>query len=326
VSSVIEVQSKSDISKALDQKLHEVESLRAQLLRPIPQFSMRGVAVLLIVIMMLSWSLSGVGPGLTNRVTSFFDPFIAMGNLLTRMLPPEFETAKSHNAVITLFGTEVTNFQITRSTIDWFGTPVEIGWLPVITAVFETIQMAIVGTLGGVFMALPLALLAAHNTSPHPLIYQGVRLILNFLRSIPELVYALLFVAAVGLGPFTGVLALAFGSVGSLSRVFAEAIEQIDPAQVNAVRATGAGALQTFIYSVVPQAFPLFISYSIIYFESNVRHATILGYVGAGGVGFLLFKYTGTSDYDKLLGATLVLVVAVTVIDRLSSRLRQKFI
>ncbi len=326
MSSVIEVQSKSDISKALDQKLHEVESLRAQLLRPIPQFSMRGVAVLLIVIMMLSWSLSGVGPGLTNRVTSFFDPFIAMGNLLTRMLPPEFETAKSHNAVITLFGTEVTNFQITRSTIDWFGTPVEIGWLPVITAVFETIQMAIVGTLGGVFMALPLALLAAHNTSPHPLIYQGVRLILNFLRSIPELVYALLFVAAVGLGPFTGVLALAFGSVGSLSRVFAEAIEQIDPAQVNAVRATGAGALQTFIYSVVPQAFPLFISYSIIYFESNVRHATILGYVGAGGVGFLLFKYTGTSDYDKLLGATLVLVVAVTVIDRLSSRLRQKFI
>jgi len=326
VSSVIEVQSKSDISKALDQKLHEVESLRAQLLRPIPQFSMRGVAVLLIVIMMLSWSLSGVGPGLTNRVTSFFDPFIAMGNLLTRMLPPEFETAKSHNAVITLFGTEVTNFQITRSTIDWFGTPVEIGWLPVVTAVFETIQMAIVGTLGGVFMALPLALLAAHNTSPHPLIYQGVRLILNFLRSIPELVYALLFVAAVGLGPFTGVLALAFGSVGSLSRVFAEAIEQVDPAQVNAVRATGAGALQTFMYSVVPQAFPLFISYSIIYFESNVRHATILGYVGAGGVGFLLFKYTGTSDYDKLLGATLVLVVAVTVIDRLSSRLRQKFI
>ena len=326
MSSVIEVQSKSDISKALDQKLHEVESLRAQLLRPIPQFSMRGVAVLLIVIMMLSWSLSGVGPGLTNRVTSFFDPFIAMGNLLTRMLPPQFETAKSHNAVITLFGTEVTNFQITRSTIDWFGTPVEIGWLPVITAVFETIQMAIVGTLGGVFMALPLALLAAHNTSPHPLIYQGVRLILNFLRSIPELVYALLFVAAVGLGPFTGVLALAFGSVGSLSRVFAEAIEQVDPAQVNAVRATGAGALQTFIYSVVPQAFPLFISYSIIYFESNVRHATILGYVGAGGVGFLLFKYTGTSDYDKLLGATLVLVVAVTVIDRLSSRLRQKFI
>jgi len=322
----MEVQSKSDISKALDQKLHEVESLRAQLLRPIPQFSMRGVAVSLIVIMMLSWSLSGVGPGLTNRVTSFFDPFIAMGNLLTRMLPPQFETAKSHNAVITLFGTEVTNFQITRSTIDWFGTPVEIGWLPVVTAVFETIQMAIVGTLGGVFMALPLALLAAHNTSPHPLIYQGVRLILNFLRSIPELVYALLFVAAVGLGPFTGVLALAFGSVGSLSRVFAEAIEQVDPAQVNAVRATGAGALQTFMYSVVPQAFPLFISYSIIYFESNVRHATILGYVGAGGVGFLLFKYTGTSDYDKLLGATLVLVVAVTVIDRLSSRLRQKFI
>jgi phosphonate transport system permease protein len=121
-------------------------------------------------------------------------------------------------------------------------------------------------------------------------------------------------------------MALAFGSVGSLARVFSEAIEQIDPAQVNAVRATGATGLQTFVYSVIPQAFPLFISYSIIYFESNVRHATILGYVGAGGVGFLLFKYTGTSDYPKVLGAALVLVVAVTIIDRFSSWVRLRFI
>lgn len=326
MSSLAEIQTTADVKPALDQKLQDVESLRSELLRPIPRFSTRGVLVLLAVIAVLSWSFSGVGPGLSNRVTSFFDPFIAMGNLIGRMLPPEFEISRSHSAVITLFGAEVANFKIERSTVNLFGNAVEIGWLPIITAVFETVQMAIVGTLGAVLMALPLALLAARNTSPHPALYQGVRLFLNFMRSIPELVYALLFVAAVGLGPFTGVLALAFGSVGSLSRVFAEAIEQIDPAQVNAVRATGAGGLQTFVYSVIPQAFPLFISYAIIYFESNVRHATILGYVGAGGVGFLLFKYTGTSDYDKLLGAALVLVVAVTVIDRLSSRLRQKFI
>ncbi len=326
MNNAIEVAHKSEVASALDRKLQEAEQVRTELLRPIPRFSTRGLLVILAVVAVLSWSFSGVGPSATNRITSIFDPFIAMGNLLTRMLPPEFEVSRSHNAVITLFGAEVANFRIERSTVELFGTSFEIGWLPIITAVFETIQMAIVGTLGAVLMALPMSLLAARNTSPHPALYQGARLVLNFLRSVPELVYALLFVAAVGLGPFTGVMALAFGSVGSLSRVFAEAIEQIDPAQVNAVRATGAGGLQTFIYSVLPQAVPLFISYTIIYFESNVRHATILGYVGAGGVGFLLFKYTGTSDYDKLLGAALVLVVAVTVIDRFSSRLRQRFI
>ncbi|MCU0476275.1 MAG: phosphonate ABC transporter, permease protein PhnE [Anaerolineae bacterium] len=326
MNNAIDTHTATDKNTAIDRKLQEVETLRATLLRPIPRFSTRGVLVMLTIVLVLAWSFSGVGPSATNRITSFFDPFIAVGNLITRMLPPEFEIARSHNAVITLFGVEVTEFQITRSTVNLFGNEVEIGWPPIITAVFETVQMAIVGTLGAVLMALPLSLLAARNTSPHPALYQVTRLFLNFMRSIPELVYALLFVAAVGLGPFTGVLALAFGSVGSLTRVFAEAIEQIDPAQVNAVRATGAGSLQTFVYSVIPQAFPLFISYAIIYFESNVRHATILGYVGAGGVGFLLFKYTGTSDYDNLLGAALVMVVAVTVIDRLSSRLRQRFI
>jgi phosphonate transport system permease protein len=249
-----------------------------------------------------------------------------MGNLIGRMFPPEFEVVSSQPVHISFFGNVVVDTAITRSTINVFGTDLQIGWLPIVTAIFETIQMAIIGTLGAVIMGLPLSLLAARNTSPHPVLYQATRLLLNLLRSIPELVYALLFVAGVGLGPFTGVLALAFGSVGSLSRVFAEAIEQIDPAQVNAVRATGANNLQTFIYAVVPQAIPLFISYSIIYFEGNVRHATILGLVGAGGVGFLLFKYTGTSDYNKVLGTAIVLVVAVTIIDRFSSRLRQRFI
>lgn len=302
------------------------EKLRADLLRPFPKLTFRGLLMILIAVGILSWSLAGVGPSETNRVTSFFDPFIAIINLVGRMLPPEFEVDRVRNVSIDLFGNTIAQFSITRSTIDVFGQSWQIGWLPIISAVFETIQMSIIGTLSAVLMALPLSLLAARNTSPHPIIYQSVRLLLNLLRSIPELVYALLFVAAVGLGPFTGALALAFGTVGSISRVFSEAIEQIDPAQVNAVRATGANAVQTFIYSVIPQALPLFISYSIIYFESNVRHATILGYVGAGGVGFLLFKYTGTSDYDKVLGAALVLVVAVTIIDRFSSWLRQRLI
>ncbi len=300
--------------------------VRQRLPQPLPRVTYRSLLFMVIAVLVLTWSLAGVGPGPTNRVTSIFDPFIAMGNLIGRMIPPEFEVERERKVALEMFGQPIANFSITRSTVDVFGQPVEIGWPPIISSVFETIQMAIVGTLGAVLMALPVSLLAARNTSPLPATYTVTRLVLNFMRSIPELVWALLFVAAVGLGPFTGVLALAFGSVGSLSRVFAEAIEQIDPAQVNAVRATGASGLQSFIYAVVPQALPLFISYSIIYFEGNVRHATILGYVGAGGVGFLLFKYTGTSDYDKVLGTALVLVVAVTIIDRFSSWLRARFI
>jgi phosphonate transport system permease protein len=302
------------------------EQIRDQLLRPFPRLSVRALLILLVIIGILSWSLSAVGPSEVNRITSFWDPFVAMGNLIWRMLPPGWEVVREQPVQLSLFGIQLLDFSITRSTIDLFGSTFEIGWPPVVTAMFETIQMAIIGTLGAVVMALPLSLLAARNTSPHPVLYNVIRLFLNFMRAIPELVFALLFVAAVGLGPFTGVLALAFGSVGSLARVFSEAIEQIDPAQVNAVKATGAGGMQTFVYSVIPQAFPLFISYTIIFFESNVRHATILGLVGAGGLGFLLFKYTGTSDYDRVLGTAIVLVVAVTIIDRFSSWLRQRFI
>jgi phosphonate transport system permease protein len=302
------------------------EQVREQLLRPFPKPNLRTLLIILVVLLVFAWSFSAVGPSEINRITSFWDPFVAMGNLIWRMMPPGWEVVREQPVQLNVFGVQLLDFSIMRSEINVFGNTLEIGWLPVVSALFETIQMAIVGTLGAVLMALPLSLLAARNTSPHPFFYNTIRLVLNFLRSIPELVYALLFVAAVGLGPFTGVLALAFGSVGSLARIFAEAIEQIDPSQVNAVKATGASGLQTFIYSVLPQAVPLMISYTIIYFESNVRHATILGLVGAGGLGFLLFKYTGTSDYDRVLGTAIVLVVAVTIIDRFSSWLRQRFI
>lgn len=283
--------------------------LREQLLRPLPRLSLKMVVILLVIVLVLAWSWSASRPTEINRVSGILDAVGAMADLLRRMAPPEFELARGTKNVVNVLGNEIT-----------------IGWPVVVTAVVETIQMAIIGTVAAVIMSIPLSLLAARNVSPHPAIYQTVRLILNFLRSIPELVYALLFVAAVGLGPFTGVLALAFSSVGSLTRLYAEAIEQIDPQQVNALRATGANGLQTFIYAVVPQALPLLISYSIVYFESNVRHATILGYVGAGGVGYKLFEYMGTSAYRKLLGTAIVLVIAVTIIDRFSNYLRQRFI
>jgi phosphonate transport system permease protein len=316
----------SQINKTLPAAPPSPDDVRSQLLNPLPRLSWKGIAIVVAILAVFAWSLSGVAPGPSNRVTSVFDPFIAMGNLIGRMIPPEFEVASVHRVQITLFGQQVADFNIESTDISIFGNTTRIGWLPIVSAIFETIQMALIGTAGAVLIALFLSLLAAKNTSPSPIVYHAVRLFLNFMRSIPELLWALLFVAAVGLGPFTGVLALVFGSMGSLSRIFAEAIEQIDPAQVNAVRATGANSMNAFRYAVLPQTLPLFISYSIVYFESNVRHATILGYVGAGGVGFLLYKYTGTSDYQKVLGTAIALVIAVTIIDRFSSWLRGRLI
>ncbi len=189
-----------------------------------------------------------------------------------------------------------------------------------------TIQMAIIGTLLGALISVPFGLLAARNTSPHPVIYQITRLLLNTIRAVPSLIIGLIFVSAVGLGPFSGVLALALSGIGSKGKLYAEAIENIDPQQVLAVRATGAGRLQAFMHGVIPQALPLILSYSLLSFETNVRDATILGYVGAGGVGILIYQYIQLFQFDKLLGVVIIIVVTVTVIDRLSDFLRRKFI
>src|SRR5262249_14833437 len=158
-----------------------------------PQITIRGIIIFLVVIAVLAWSWDAARPSEVNRVSGVFDALGAMGNLLGRMVPPTFDLSRETQVTYNILGSDVT-----------------LGWPVVVTAVIETIQIAIIGTVAAVILSLPLSLLAARNVSPHPLIYQAVRFVLNFMRSIPELVYALLFVAAVGLGPFTGVLALAF--------------------------------------------------------------------------------------------------------------------
>lgn len=201
-----------------------------------------------------------------------------------------------------------------------------IGYPIIIHSIIETIQIAIIGSIGAFIVAMPFALLAARNISPHPLIYQGIRLFLNFMRSIPTLIWALIMVSAVGLGPFAGVMALVVGSIGSSARLYADSFEQIDPNQVAAVRATGAGSLQTFNYSVLPQAFPLLVTYSLISFESNVRESTILGIVGAGGVGFIIQKYAALFQFQRLMGAVIIIAILVTLIDRVSGVIRKRII
>jgi phosphonate ABC transporter permease subunit PhnE len=201
-----------------------------------------------------------------------------------------------------------------------------IGYPIILNAIIETIQIAIIGTIGAILASLPFALLAARNISPHPVIYQITRVFLNINRSIPVLIWALIMVSAVGLGPFAGIMALIIGSIGSTAKLYAESFEQIDPHQVAAVRATGASRLQVFNFSVLPQAFPLLATYSLISFEHNVRDSTILGIVGAGGVGFIIQKYTALFQFQRLMGAVIIIAIMVTIIDRISDHVRKRII
>lgn len=193
-----------------------------------------------------------------------------------------------------------------------------------IPPLLETVQMAITGTLLAVCVAIPLSLLAASNVSPNRWTNQVARAILNVGRTIPELVLALAFVAAVGLGAFPGTLALALHSVFSLSKIFSEAIEAINPRQVEAVRAAGAGQAQTISFAVLPQALPVMLSYALLYWEGNIRAATVLGLVGAGGIGFKIQVSMRLFQYNDLTMYIIMLVIMVTAIDRFSAFLRSK--
>jgi phosphonate transport system permease protein len=282
---------------------------RDQLINPWPQIGVRQIITTVVVALVIIWSLNGskADPAtLVEGVPNIID-------FVFRLFPPKWDIVPTAIAIPAVLQPALGE----RFTIE----------LPrVVPYIVETLQMAIIGTLLGIILALPFGLLAARNVSPHPWVYQATRLILNVNRAIPEIIFALIFVAAVGLGPFGGVLALGFGAIGSLAKLYAESIEQIDPQQVLAVRATGAGPLQTFIYGVMPQALPLIATYSLLSFEHNVRSATILGLVGAGGVGFILQKYISLFQYRELMAALIIIIVMVTVIDRVSDSLRKKLI
>jgi phosphonate transport system permease protein len=199
-------------------------------------------------------------------------------------------------------------------------------WLKMAEPILATVQMAFLGTLLSVVLSFPFALLAARNTSPHPGVYQTSRMILNMIRAVPSLVWAIIFVAAMGFGPFAGVIALGVGQVGVLGKLYSEAIEAINPRQVEAVGATGAGVLQVFSFGVLPQALPLMISYTLLDFESNIRSATVLGIVGAGGIGFELQASFSQFQFKQVTTILIEIVLLVTVIDQLSAFVRRRLI
>jgi phosphonate transport system permease protein len=189
----------------------------------------------------------------------------------------------------------------------------------------QTVQIAIVGTGVAAVLALPLGFAAARNSSPVFLFY-GARSLLNVFRAVDTLVYALFFVAAVGLGPFPGVLAVVVYTTTVLAKLYSEAIEAIEPGPVEAVRATGATQLQVLRWGVVPQLVPQFLSFTLYRFETNVRAAAILGFVGAGGIGFYVQTYLRLLNYPAAASVLLVLIALVMIIDFASSRIRARLV
>jgi phosphonate transport system permease protein len=189
----------------------------------------------------------------------------------------------------------------------------------------QTIQIAIVGTVVAAVLALPVGFAAARNAAPRWLFYTS-RLLLNAFRAVDTLVYALFFVAAVGLGPFPGVLAVIVYTATVLAKLYSEAIEAIEPGPVEAVRATGATALQVLRWGVLPQLVPQFLSFTLYRFETNIRAAAVLGFVGAGGIGFYVQTYLRLLNYPAAASVLLVLVGLVMVVDFASSRLRARLV
>ena len=204
--------------------------------------------------------------------------------------------------------------------------PPDLRVLPAAVAgAVTTVEIALLGTAVAAVLALPLGFVSARNVAAPP-IFHAARAALNFLRSVDTLVYALVFVAAVGLGPFPGVLAVIAYTTTSLAKLYSEAIEGIERGPVDAITATGATRLQVLRFGVLPQVLPLFLSYVLYRLETNIRAATVLGFVGAGGIGFYLQTYLRLIDYPAASTVLLVTVAMVIAVDFVSSRLRQRLV
>lgn len=189
----------------------------------------------------------------------------------------------------------------------------------------ETLQMAFVGTLLGFVLAVPLALLAARSVSL-PSLVPWIRGILGVVRAIPVLLWALLFVVVLGLGPVAGTVALVVYTLGYLGKLFYEGMEGVNPEVLEAVRGVGASRIQLARFVILPEAANLLLSQLIFMFEYNVRSSAVLGFVGAGGIGFYIFSYINIFQYQKLMTAILLTLAVVLILDFISLKIRDRFL
>lgn len=253
----------------------------------LPKRKYKGLLIGILVVIVYYWALSGTDTSPTNFVKGI--PFIA--DFVKRMFPPDISN---------------------------LGT--------FLMKAVETLQMAIVGSTLGALIALPLSFLAARNIMPNKFVYHTIRTIFDACRGINEIVWGLIFVSMVGLGPFPGVLALTAHVTGALGRYFSEAIETADPEAIKAIISTGANKIQVIARGIFPQVKPLFINYILYYLENNFRAATVLGLVGAGGIGMELLTSMRLFRNQEVLTILIIMVVMVTAIDRVSAYIRKRII
>jgi phosphonate transport system permease protein len=290
---------------------------------PEPKRSARFYVLVVIALVVLAWSFQGakVRPG--ELIEGIPQIFVTLG----RMLPPDF--SKITNSKNYFFPKNLTPTELLLPLpLEESAKEARQRWWnntfpqTVAGATLETVQMALAGTFLALVVAFPIGFLAARNTTPHPMVYYSVRGALNFVRTIPDLALGLLFVAAVGLGAFAGTLALAIHTATVLGKLVSESVENIDEGIVEAIRATGAGYAQMVSFAVLPQVLPDLISFTLYRLETNIRAASVLGLIGAGGIGYLMNTSFRTFQYQEAAAIVLILIVLVMLVDYLSSRLR----
>ena len=193
-----------------------------------------------------------------------------------------------------------------------------------LTASIVTLDTALLGTTAALVISLLLTPLAARNLSPHRVLYEASRLLIAVTRTIPSFIFALYFVTAVGLGPFAAVLALAVHSIGTLGKLFAETVEEMDTGPVDALRAAGASRLQVFLHAVLPGVATAFVGLVLYRFDVNVRDSLVTGIVGGGGIGFLIFNSMQLFQYREVSMELIVLLGLLLAVERISSILRAR--
>ena len=186
----------------------------------------------------------------------------------------------------------------------------------------ETLAIAFLGTLCAAMLALPIAFIAAKNTTPNPMFRFAVRRVLDTIRGIDTLIWALVFVGAVGLGPFAGILAIAVSDMGAFGKLFSETIETVDERARESVVASGGRGWMAVRFGLLPQVLPVIAGQVLYFFESNTRSATIIGIVGAGGIGLQLSEQIRTYDFDQVAFIVVMILIVVALIDWISGRLR----
>jgi phosphonate transport system permease protein len=253
------------------------------------------------VIIILVWSFD---PADMDRSYLLVENFGDMQEFLAGFFPDDIASAASRSA---------------------YWVDLRTGIAEAVPQMIVTVQIAIWGTFIAVLAAIPFGLLSARNVAP-VWVVQPVRRLMDVFRSINELIIALIFIAAVGLGPLAGVMALAIHTTGVLAKLFSEAVEAIDHGPVEGVRATGALPLHEVIWAVIPQVAPLWTSFGLYRFESNARSATVLGLIGAGGIGQILFEAVRAFDYQRTAAIVIVIILAVSAIDLLSQLLRKRLV